>query len=224
MMVWPAIIYGILFIFLLYCQHQKKLLWAYPWGKLGMGLCFFFVATLGAQLSGRWDSAFFLLPAFTLSAGGDVALGFARANNRFHGSEMVVGSIFFAIAHILFYIGFSFLYPPVAADFLLPLLFTAGMGCLMRKNKRELRRMWPVALVYSYFVSLLWVKGATAAVLTGGDAKALVFFVGATLFLASDLLLYFLNYRKVDPKFLFPLHLSMYYAGIFLLAVRLGLS
>ncbi len=223
MMVWPAILYGILFVFLLCCHQNKKLMWAYPWGKLGMGLCFFFVATLGAQLSGRWDAAFFLLPAFTLSAGGDVALGFARANNRFHGSEMVVGSIFFAIAHILFYIGFSFLYPPVAADFLLPLLFTAGMACLMQKNKKELRRMWPVALVYSYFVGLLWAKSATALV-TSQDFTSAVFFLGATMFFASDLLLYFLNYRKANPRYLFPLHLGLYYLGILLLAVCLRLS
>lgn len=183
----------------------------------------FLIASIGVQSSGRWDAAFFLLPAFSLSAGGDVALGFARAHSRFHGAEMVVGSIFFAIAHVLFYIGFSFLYPPMIADFLLPLLFVVGIGFLMRKNKKELRRMWPVALVYSYFVSLLWAKSATS-VFVAQDFASVVFSLGATMFFGSDLLLYFLNYRKADPKFLFPLHLGLYYGGILLLAICLRLS
>ena len=219
-----------LLLFILYFILIGLLLWTYaspsrrrfyPWMKLCAGLCFSGIAVAAALYSARYDLLALMLPALLLSTIGDVALGFARLRESFSGKETLAGMIFFAIAHVFFYLTFAQIYPPVPADFLLPVFVCIIVAALTRLPRVNMRGMLVPCLVYAYFVGLLTTKGLTSLFLLVPSPVSLLLLAGSILFLFSDTILFFMNFYRESKSFLIYINLCSYYAAASLLGMTL---
>lgn len=219
-----------LLLFILYIFLIGVLLWIYaspsrrrfyPWMKLCAGLCFSGIAVTAALYSSRFDLLALMLPALLLSTAGDVVLGFARIRGNFSGKEMIAGMFFFSIAHVLFYLTFAQVYPPIPADFLLPAIVCIFAIALMRSPRMDTRGMLVPCLVYAYFVGLLTAKGVTSMFLFGPSPASVLFLVGSVLFLFSDTILIFMNFGLASKFYLIYINLCTYYTAVALLGMTL---
>ncbi len=162
-----------------------------------------------------------LLAALVLCAFGDVLLGVANMaashpDKRF----FMAGGLTFALAHVLFVVLFSGLWAWRWFDFFLPLLLLVVMLALDVKGKVRLKKLRPLAYVYTALVGLMAWKAAGGVLyaMPPGSGTAEVC-VGALLFLLSDVLLLFLYFGVHRAKWLRSANLIAYYMGVYLLAL-----
>jgi len=215
------LLYVLLFCIMYYTFHAPKYRRQFPFIKLSVSLCFVAIAVLSAVLSRQYPLLFRMLPAFLLAALGDFLLGLARSKDDFHGIDFLLGVGAFLAAHISFYLAFITIVPVHAVDFIIPLFVSGAVILLSRSRNINLDNMKFPGIIYSFFVGLLFSKALMIVVFAGVSAPHLLILTGSFLFLASDLVLLFLNFHVSPPKCLAFVNLSTYYMGIALLGLSL---
>ena len=92
---------------------------------------------------------------------------------------------------------------------------------ISRGKNVNLGMMKVPGIIYSFFVGLLFSKSLMIVIYSGAAISHILILTGSFLFLASDLILLFLNFHAAPPKWLAFANLSTYYAGIALLGLSL---
>ena len=125
----------------------------------------------------------------------------------------------FMLAHAAFYLAFSTIQNMSPLDFVLPVLFSAGMIFVLRSKSFSLGKMLIPGLVYTFFVALLLSKGAMLVLRGGGSAQNLLILAGGLLFLISDGVLLFMYFHISPKKNLGVVNLGTYYSAMALLGL-----
>lgn len=170
----------------------------------------------------KWDS--FSIPmifAFAACLLGDVFLGLANNKQKYFGKLFICGLCSFAIAHILFSLGFTF-FAPLSLSDLGICAISFGVTFIIANNKTfRFAKMKIPALCYSVFVGLACSRGLNAAFALF-TYKGLFMALGAVFFLISDCLILFLYFPVKKPrKIVRVLNLLTYYIAMLLLALSL---
>lgn len=193
---------------------------------LAKGICsLLFVAagvlawTLGP--GGSWQRFALLLAALVLCAFGDVLLGVAnKASQHPDKRYFIAGALSFAAAHVLFVLLFAALAPFRWYDWAPSLLLVGILLVLDKKDKVRLKKMRPLAYVYTALIGLMFWKAVGGLLFTAAPGPgAVVICVGAALFLLSDVILLFLYFGVRRFKWLRSANLLTYYVGIYLLSL-----
>jgi len=182
-------------------------------------LCFVGIACYAAILGGLPPLFFFLLPGFWFAVTGDYLLGIAHTREDYKGKEFIAGAVMFMLAHAAFYLAFSTIQNMSPLDFVLPVLFSAGMIFVLRSKSFSLGKMLIPGLVYTFFVALLLSKGAMLVLRGGGSAQNLLILAGGLLFLISDGVLLFMYFHISPKKNLGVVNLGTYYSAMALLGL-----
>ena len=215
------IIYVLLFSVTYYMYYPPKYDKSYPWFKFATSLGFILTATYSAILSNDFQMFYRMLPAFILAASGDLLLGLAHSKHDYYSKEFLSGTCAFLAAHIVFYAALTSIDAPRLIDFVLPVIVMGVIYLISRSKNVRLGRMKIPAIVYSFFVGLLFSKSLMIILYSGRTIPHLLILIGSFLFLTSDIILLFLNYHIAPPKWLAFGNLSTYYAGIVLLGLSL---
>jgi len=214
-------LYILVFSIMYLTYHSTKYVKQFPWIKLSVSLGFILIATYSAVLSQEYALFFRMLPAFILAALGDLLLGFAHTRNDYYGREFMLGVGSFLTAHIIFYLALTTIVPAQVVDFVLPLGVMALILFLSQNKNLALDKMKIPAIIYSFFVGLLFSKSLMIILSAGVTIPHMLILTGSFLFLTSDLVLLFLNFHIAPPKCLAFINLSTYYAGLALLGLSL---
>lgn len=203
--------FGFLMVTLL-CEAWKKY---YTLGKTINSLAFILVAIYAGNHGNHQEALLITLPAFVLCLGGDVLLGiFNQVKKK---GFFLAGLLVFLAGHIAFIYSFSQLQPLSLGDFIFPVV--GVLLCLWMVNLKNVDtgRLKVEVLIYSFFVSLFLSKAVHLAIELQ-NIRGLMLALGAFLFLASDIILLFLNFYQKRYLSLHVLNLITYYYGIFLIA------
>lgn len=160
-----------------------------------------------------------LFPAFCFCFLGDFFL--ARKLEAKAEKNFVYGLASFLAAHCLFLIAFSFLEPSTFFVFLLPVLGVFLTMILMNLKKMVVGKFKKPVLVYSYFVTALFVKCGQLYLLENDRLFNKLVFLGGTLFLVSDMIILFLYFYQTKYKVVRFLNLFTYYSATYFLALAI---
>ena len=204
--------FGFLMVTLLVESWKKH----YTLGKTLNSLAFMLVLIFAGFHGNHLMAVIITLPAFVLCLVGDVLLGIFNQTKQ--KQFFLAGLCVFLAGHIGFVFSFSRMQALSGKDFIFPVigvLLTIGMVNLKNVDTGKLKME---VLIYSFFVSLFFSKAVFLA-MELGSMRGLFLASGAFLFLASDIILLFLNFYKKRYLSLHVLNLVTYYYGIFLIAV-----
>lgn len=220
--------YSILYAFglagLLWVTRFKKKYYAHA-----KGLCsiLFVLGAVLALLCGKqWQfpgltaNFVLLLVALVLCMAGDVLIGLANRSKKLHKTPFLGGAASFALAHVLFCVLYYRYAPFRWYDCVLPLVLLFIMWVLEKRDLVRLKKMRPVAYIYTFMVGLMFAKSCQAALGYGLVApQGICIVAGSFLFLVSDIILLFLYFGTKRGKWTRYANLSTYYAGIYLIAM-----
>jgi len=215
------ILYVFLFGVTYYMYSPPKYSKPFPWVKFSTSLCFILIAAYSAFLSQYYSMFYKMLPAFILAALDDLLLGLAHSKNNSNSKEFLIGTFSFLAAHIVFYAALTFIYPVHLIDFVIPIGVMGLVYFISLRKNVNLGIMKIPGIIYSFFVGLLFSKSLMIVIYSGAAVSHILILTGSFLFLASDLILVFLNFHIAPPKWLAFANLSTYYAGIALLGLSL---
>lgn len=206
---------------LLWVAHANRRLYAAAKGFCSalFVLCALLCWFGGAQRA-PWQFAL-LLAGLLLCAFGDVLLGVANLNAaRVSKKPFLAGAASFTLAHLLLCAHFYLRLPFAWYDLALPALLLAAMYLLEKRGAVRLKKIRPVAYLYTFLVGLMAAKALAAALLVSAPpAQRLVVAAGALLFLVSDAVLLFLYFGHQRRKWYRAANLLCYYGGVWLLAL-----
>jgi hypothetical protein len=160
-----------------------------------------------------------MLLGFVFSLCGDVVLILASAIKPL----FAPGVAAFAVAHVLYILGFSIYVKPSFRDlaFCLP-IFIPLTALISNFQAFSYQGLYPVVLVYTAIISYMVAK-ALRMFRYREESRGCVFLVmvGAGLFLISDVCLLFTFFYKGAPHALSLINGALYYLGQGLLALSL---
>lgn len=180
--------------------------------------CFLNSFTLGAML--------FLL-GFVLSCFGDVLLGLPDFPELKEKKNFIIisGGLFFAVAHVAYYIAMIILFGWVW--WILPIIlpFTIFFTLFTTKVlKIDYGKMSAGVVIYAIFISIVTSQAIYALVALNFSVSSILIAVGFLLFYVSDIVLmkiYFKNQESQNNQVLYRYNLGFYYAAQIMLATSL---
>lgn len=125
----------------------------------------------------------------------------------------------FSLAHVLYCVLFYGFAPFTWFDGVLPLVLVLVVLWLEHSGRVRLRKMKPVAVVYTFLVGLMATKAAQVGIAAGFVAGSVLLTVGSALFLISDVVLLFLYFGTRRHRIFRGLNLTSYYLGVGMMAL-----
>lgn len=218
MFVGMLITYSVIFTLLaaVVCHMEWKKY--YIWAKALNSLAFLAVFVGAAYISGEILQFWLMLPAFFCCFAGDIFMAlYNRYRKRIH---FLMGLGIFLAGHLCFVRWLCILQNISAIDLLLPIFAVLLTWYLVSRKDIHTGRLKPFILLYAFFVAQFCVKGQHLAISNPSLPNAMIA-VGSALFLASDISILFLYFRKRKGVFVHLFNLATYYYGMFLLASQL---
>ena len=158
-----------------------------------------------------------IILALSLGLIGDVLLAFSHRGNCF-----LIGLVSFLLGQLVYtYVFFSFGgFMPL--DIVVYLLTLGLCLVLYSKAKLELGKMKIPVLVYMVIIILMFTSAISLAYKNGfSNIITIMICIGATLFLASDIVLAYVKFKPGVNKALRGINLSLYYMAQIILALTL---
>lgn len=216
-----SVVYVLGLCFLLWVSRKNRGLYALAKGVCStlFVLCAIFAFIYGGQ---NGTAAFaIMLAGLVLCACGDILLGIANRNaKKVSKKPFVLGAVFFSFAHLAFCAMFYAKLPFNWYDLILPVICVILVFMLEKSDKIRLKKIKPLALVYSFLVGLMTGKAASMLFLAGGlYIGDVILAMGAVLFFISDVILMFLYFGTNRRKLMRGANLVTYYVGIYLMAL-----
>lgn len=213
-------------LFLLYCVPFGLLAavacraaWKkyYLAAKAGCSLAFLAVFFAAYGLTQDREACLLMLPAFLCCLAGDILLAVYRSRKQKR--YFILGLAVFLLGHVFFIRWMCESQRLTGADFVFPAAAVLLIWFLVSGEGWHTGKIRPLILLYTFFVSLLFSKGAHIALGTGGVQSWLAA-AGGALFLLSDASILFLYFYKKPGKGIHLFNLITYYYAMFLLAVN----
>lgn len=211
--------YSLAFGGLILTCYQQKLKKYHLAGKCLCSLGFLFAAWF-AKMQSPNDVLFWrLLPALCGCFLGDYFL--AREDTQKQGKMLLLGITSFLLGHAAFLFAFQPLYPLDLLTVLLPFLGVVMTAGFLRLPLMETGKFKLPVLVYSYFVTALFIKCVQLAFHGDGGIFYRLVFCGGLLFFISDGIILFLYFYQKKYSIARFLNLLTYYSATFLLAISI---
>ncbi len=215
-MITGSLLYILSLLFLLrtsYMESQKK---HYIFAKTMTSIGFLALAGISLYFSKAYPYFYALLPGLLFCLCGDVFLAIRLRTKQF--KWLVFGITMFVLAHVTFIFGLQKYTNWNWWDFSLPLISVVMVFILFRLPKIEPGKgEWP-SLIYSYFVSLFFLKAIEIMYAWNFSRQGIFLAIGAMFFFISDVLLIFLYFSKKPQNWLHGANLITYYLGVAFLA------
>lgn len=225
---------GVLFVLelalmavLLWVASSKRRFSHYPAVKTAASIGFLVLA-LAARFAGGPKTGFglwaLLFAGLCFCAAGDILLGFANLHGGPHGPLFRFGGLCFGAAHLIFCIRFLFGTSLTLLDAAAVVLGAGAVAVLEKTGKVRLKKQKALGVVYGGLVTFMCVKALDWWAVSK-TATAMLCGVGSILFWLSDVALIFLYFgtHMGGRRQLRTMNLSLYYAGVVLLALSGGL-
>ncbi|MEG1741525.1 MAG: lysoplasmalogenase family protein [Acetivibrio sp.] len=207
------------FIFLIMTCYQSFFGKFHVIAKVICSAGFIGAAVLGKMQSSN-DALFWrLLPGFIFCFLGDFFL--AKKERKESKQDFLLGLGSFLAGHILFLRGLSFLQPWSAETVLVPFVGVIVAFFLMKRKNMEAGEFKIPIMVYSYFVTALFVKCAQIALKGPGSLFFILLFLGGLFFLISDIIILFLYFYKKKYGIMKFLNLFTYYTATYILGIAI---
>ena len=174
------------------------------WSLLNLILMFTFKHTLNKKFM------VFMFIVQILACLGDIFLIF----------NFILGAVFFALGHILFFVAYLFLQKFKPFDLLFILGAIAISLIIIFVSNVNLGSYTPLVLIYAIIISTMLGKSTT--IFKGNKLIASVIFIGSLLFYLSDMFLMFNVFGGVG-RVASILCLAFYYPAEFVLASSIGI-
>lgn len=214
--------YVLMFIFLILTCYRENLKKNHLLSKCLCSLGFLLVAYLGKIQSSNNSLFWKMIPAFVFCFLGDYFL--AKKENEKKESNFILGLVAFLIGHCTFLVAFQYVQPMNVYTFILPLVGVIIVCGLMQLKYMEVGKLKVPVVVYTYFVTALFIKCLQVTIHGDGTLFYILVFLGGLLFLVSDLIILFLYFYKKKYKILQFLNLLTYYSATFLLGLSIYYS
>jgi uncharacterized membrane protein YhhN len=209
--------YTLAFGFLMATCYVDRLKKYYTLAKLVNSTGFIVAAIWGKSLTGNTSLYNSLLPAFVLCLCGDVLLGLSDAKKS---DKLFLAGLFsFLIGHITFIVAFNAIVPLSIYDFIFPAAVVILTALLTKMDGMELKSMKGYALVYSFFVAMLFSKAVSLVLIQGLSTRNILLCSGSLLFLISDTIILFLYFYVKKHHLVKFFNLFTYYYGMLLIAL-----
>lgn len=209
-----AFCFYVLVYTLLHRKHRKF----YIPAKMACSTMFLITAILMGCLSGHMEKLWGIMPAFLLCFCGDLALGFH--NRMVKQKYMLIGTGFFLLAHIGFYI-YLLRYQPIQwIDFIFPVCMVLAAIYLCGRDDFDVGKFKPCACGYAFFVGSLASKGVLV-MLEIPCMETLLIAIGGIFFLISDLLIMVLFFKKRRPWWTHGWNVGTYFFAMYCLAISI---
>lgn len=187
-------------------------------------LGFLAIAFFGNACKEDYTYFYHLIPALFLCFLGDFFLALKTKNNRTQNKYFLLGLASFLMGHIAFTIAFNSILKFSFATIAVPLFGVVLAIGMFQLKEMEVGEMKAPVIVYSYFVSMLFVKCGEILFAMGLNSFTGVLFAGSLLFMISDLILLFIYFYKKKFKILTFMNLLTYYIGLYLLSYSVYLK
>lgn len=215
-----TIIYIIFIINLLYVSKNKR----EKYVKVKTFTSFLFVMTsIVSFLLGSRDSLFHFMIIFlglVFCMMGDISLGYCDHKVFTNLKYFKMGVLFFSIAHLFFWSLFYSIIGFYWYDFILPIVLVLMTMIFEKLNLVRLNKLMRVVNIYAAIIGFMATKALQVVLFANITSKYAIFLaLGASLFLLSDLLLFFVYFGTKKIKILRYANLSTYYMGCYLLAL-----
>lgn len=214
-----TIIYIILFVFLMLTCYVSSLKKFYIASKMMCSAAFIGIAIFAMVQSSNTILFWRLFPAFIFCFMGDFFLALKEVKEG--EKPFLIGLSCFLIGHILFLWGFEIIESSTWLTWLLPLLGIVMAGALLHLKYMNVGKFKAAVLVYSYFVTALFIKCTQTALSGDGSAFYWLIFCGGAFFIISDIIILFLYFYNKKYAIIKLLNLGSYYAAVFLLAAAI---
>lgn len=186
--------------------------------KIFCSFCFVGVSLLCALWSNGMEEYLYVFPAFFMCFMGDVFLGIFNTKKR--KKYFIIGSLFFLTGHIFFISSCCKLIPLTYYDVIFPICFTIAIFLYIRKKKMHVGRLKPIIYIYSFIISL-FASHSTLLWMNLKSPRTACLFLGALLFLISDVLILPLYFHRNHRWCIHGFNIATYYYGIFFLALSI---
>lgn len=213
-----SVVYSVMFLFLVIISYLPQWRSYRVYVKAATSAVFVSMAIVGVVTSGTTGRMLVMLLGFLSCMIGDILLGVVNKEGK--KKYMMGGAIAFMAGHIWYVIGIGSLAPFTWQQFLIPCLAVVLMFFLLKIPTLHPGRMRPYAMLYSFFVSLLFSKGLFV-LLTGVNLRAIFIFVGVSLFLISDFIIIFLYFGEKKNKILGFFNMLTYFLAQYFLALTM---
>ncbi|MDL2214114.1 lysoplasmalogenase [Clostridia bacterium OttesenSCG-928-O13] len=216
-----TVLFAISLIFLLWVAKTNKKLYALA--KAISSLLFLLCGLRPVFLGeGKVTAGYALLLAgLAFCAFGDVFLGLANSvQNKVSKRPFLAGAFSFTAAHVLFLAMMLIKTPFAWHNLVLPIIMVAVLALLEKKDKIRLKKMRPLAYLYTVVVSMM--AGKAVMMLPGAapvSGDLALFVTGAVLFFISDVILLFLYFGTNRKKYFRGFNLVSYYVGVYMMAM-----
>lgn len=163
----------------------------------------------------------FILLGLSASVFGDMFLAGKDFKNEYENKALYAGFGSFAVAQVMYMLGFSFLlgfywWAPVAGV-LLALAIVFGEKLL----KLDYGKFKAIVAVYAFVLMTALAQAVSGLIIAGFSVGRLLLMLGMIFFAVSDIILSFIYFRKDSPDILNYYNLGTYYVGQMLLASAL---
>lgn len=217
-----VVYYVLMFIFLMLTCYRVNLKKYYIVSKCLCSFGFLFVAILGKVQSLNHALFWRMFVGFFFCFLGDYFLAKKESGDK--EKQLILGLLSFLLGHCTFLIALWFIQPMNVYTAFLPLFGVVLVLFLMRFQYMEVGKLKVPVLIYTYFVTALFVKCFQVTIHGDGSLFYSFIFLGGLLFLISDLIILFLYFYQKQYKILKFLNLATYYGAMFLLSVSIYYS
>ncbi len=215
-----TIIYIIFIINLLYVSKNKR----EKYVRVKTFTSFIFVTTsVVSFLLGSRDSIFHFMIIFlglVFCMMGDISLGYCDHKVFANLKYFKMGVLFFSIAHLFFWSLFYSIVGFYWYDFILPIILVLMTIIFDKMKLVRLHKLMRIVNIYAIIIGFMATKAVQVVLFTNINSKYAIFLaLGSSLFLLSDLLLFFVYFGTKKIRWLRYANLSTYYMGCYLLAL-----
>ena len=163
------------------------------------------------------EYALWIIAALVFGLIGDLFLVFPNIIKSF-----ILGLIAFLIGQIIYGVTFLKFNGFMYYDILIYAALVGGSLFAYSKSSLKLGRMKMPVLFYLLIIAFMYTMGVSTLYKGGFNAPTTALVVaGATLFLASDILLAFVRFQENAKPYLRGMNLALYYSGQILLALSI---
>lgn len=198
----------LLFFAMLYTLLNRKYRKFYVPAKMLCSLHFLVTCILFGSMK--------MLPAFVLCFVGDLFMGLY--NKTIKKKWLILGMLFFALAHVFFSIYFCTIKALSLVDFIFPVIGVAATFAVTKNKNFNFGHVAPLAPIYAFFVCFIASK-CVSIFLSNMTVETVMLALGGIFFLASDTLIIPLYFKKKHGFTIHGWNLATYYLATFLLAV-----
>lgn len=218
MIVFLIACYFIAFIFLILTTYSDTLCKYRVISKAITSALFIFIGVFCAIESENIHFYLLLLPAFIFCFCGDVILAFKDSTGA--KKYLIYGIGAFLLGHISFVFAWDRLAAFSSFDLILPVLCVIATYLMLKTDKMDGGKLTPYAVIYSFFVALLFSKGISLA-FRSPDMGTIFILVGTALFFISDTIILFLYFHKSKRRYTTFFNLLTYYSAQLILSASI---